>query len=75
MNPRGPDHHLAGPRLRTVPPPAVLDCFRCSEDRRVLRLYLVGVTGKTIGSMRLCDSCAAALFPLDPDPLEVELAS
>jgi hypothetical protein len=70
-----PDHHKAGPRLPTSPAPAILDCFRCSEDRRVLRLYLVGVTGKTIGSMRLCDACAAALIPLDPDPLDVSLAS
>ena len=41
----GADHHL-GPRLPKRPAPAIVDCFRCSEDRRVLRTYVLEVDGR-----------------------------
>ena len=69
---RSPYHNFAGVRLPSgTRGRAGGECFRCSEDRRVLGTYLVGVAGKTIGSMRLCGPCVAALTPLDPDPLDV----
>jgi hypothetical protein len=39
----------------------------------VLRAYAV-VRGKTIGSILLCEECAGAVTPLNPDPLDVQVA-
>jgi len=69
---RGVEHYRAGPHLPDGPArSSVLDCFRCAADRRVLREYAVGRSGKVVGYMRLCDACAGDLIPLDPDPLDV----
>jgi hypothetical protein len=68
---RGVEHYRAGPHLSNGPTVVAVDCFRCTDDRRVLREYAVGRHGKVIGYMRLCDGCAAGLIPLDPDPLDV----
>ena len=59
----------AGPSTSTS-----LGCWRCDEDRRILRDYNVSRSGQTIAHMRLCDSCAGELLPLDPDPLDVQPA-
>lgn len=48
-----------------------MECFRCSEDRRILRLYSVAWNEKQIGGLLLCDDCANGLLPLNPDPLDV----
>lgn len=66
----------SGPRLPSATPPSHrMECFRCSEDRRILRLYSVAWNEKQIGGLLLCDDCANALLPLNPDPLDVTTAA
>jgi hypothetical protein len=63
---RGVEHYRAGPHLPAGPAiVAVLECFRCADDRRRLREYAVGHNGRTIGYMQLCDGCAGDLIPLE----------
>lgn len=71
MPPRGPWHNLSGPRLPVGGMTEEAGCFRCADERRVLRGYAVSRGGKVVGLMRLCDECSAALTRLDPDPLDV----
>lgn len=66
----------SGPRPpATIPDRRRAECFRCSEDRRVLRLYSVTWNARTVGALLLCDLCATALLPLDPDPLDATTAA
>jgi hypothetical protein len=65
----------SGPRLPSAHPSKRLECFRCSEDRRILRLYTVRWNEIEVGGMLLCDLCSTALMPLNPDPLDVTSAA
>lgn len=66
----GPRHHWSGARLSDGTTKAVLECFRCSEDRRKLMAVRIVAAGGTLGTTLLCGECILALVPLDPDPLD-----
>jgi len=65
----------AGPHLPKGPGRRIAECFRCSEDRRILRLYTVRWNDIEVGGMLLCDLCRTVLLPLNPDPLDVTTAA
>lgn len=75
MAPRGPFHHLAGPRLPVSPPKPVPHCIRCgTEDRR--RLHRYGRFDPKPARVRdwfdLCGRCLIEEFGTpNPDPLDV----
>ena len=65
-------HPRSGPRLRLTPPKAVVECWRCAEDRRKVHpCRLIAPSGVLI--VQVCGRCLASV-PLDPDPRYVEVA-